>query len=150
MTTASATELNRWLTMRGSSIELRQLRIFVSVVDQGSFRRAAERLGMRPSSVSRRVRDLEQSLGTQLFSRHPGGVLVTEAGQRFCPFVRSLMGQLAEVAGTVADEGITRREVSTPGRTCAGSLSVSIAAITCVTCKTFDSEHALTRFRMQR
>jgi DNA-binding transcriptional LysR family regulator len=48
-----------------------------------SFRRAATVLGIRPSTVSRRVRSLEDALGVSLFERYCGGVRVTAAGARF-------------------------------------------------------------------
>ncbi len=149
MTRISAFEPDLRPMTCGPRVELRNLRMFVAVVDHGSFRKAADSLAIRQSTVSRRVCDLEQSLGAPLFTRHPSGVLVTEAGQCFCPAVRSLMGQLAEATGTVAGGAETRREPVPSGRTCTGSRSVPITAITCVACEMFDGEHPLAAFRLR-
>lgn len=121
---------------RCASIELRHLRYFLAAVDQGSFRAAAFQLGVRQSAVSRRIRDLERLLGARLFARHPGGVLVTAAGRRFCPLVRALMEQVVDAAEVVAGSpGERTRHQS--GRTCAGSAALSIASNACATCAVF-------------
>src|SRR5690606_12685406 len=66
-----------------SAVRLNQLRYFVSAVDHGSFRKAAAALSIQESSVSRRIRDLEDELGASLFMRHAGGVRLAVAGQEF-------------------------------------------------------------------
>ncbi|KQT60744.1 MULTISPECIES: helix-turn-helix domain-containing protein [unclassified Aureimonas] len=65
------------------TIELRHLRCALAAADHGSFRRAAGALGVRPSSVSRRIRDLEAMLDVKIFVRSSGGVQVTASGQGF-------------------------------------------------------------------
>jgi len=62
------------------SLNLHLLRIFVAVLDQGSFTRAAEALVMSQSAVSRAVQELERQLNTVLLERRPRGVVPTEAG----------------------------------------------------------------------
>ena len=49
--------------------ELTNLRMFVRVVEEGSFSAAARSLGVAPSSVSRQVSQLEGELGARLFHR---------------------------------------------------------------------------------
>ena len=49
--------------------ELRHLRYVIAAADHHSFRRAAQILAVEPSTVSRRIRDLEDSIGTALFIR---------------------------------------------------------------------------------
>ncbi len=66
-----------------SSIELRHLRTFVTVADTENFTRAAERLGITQPSVSIQVKELEQTLGAQLFSRNGPRVALTPAGRAF-------------------------------------------------------------------
>ncbi|WP_394113062.1 LysR family transcriptional regulator [Xanthobacter wiegelii] len=64
-------------------IEIRHLRYFIAATDAGSFRKAAAALGVQESSVSRRIRDVEDQIGASLFVRHSGGINLTMAGQRF-------------------------------------------------------------------
>src|SRR5690606_12282422 len=60
-----------------SAVRLNQLRYFITTVDYGSFRKAAAALSVQESSISRRIRDLEDELGASLFMRHAGGVRLT-------------------------------------------------------------------------
>lgn len=65
------------------SLDLRNLRCALAVVEQGSFRQAALELELPQSTVSRRVAQLEHTLGISIFSRGHQGVRLTTAGQRF-------------------------------------------------------------------
>lgn len=58
-------------------------RTFLTVVATGSFVRAAERLHVTQSTVSARVRVLEEQLGTRLFVRNKSGATLTPAGRQF-------------------------------------------------------------------
>lgn len=59
------------------------MRLFVRVADAGSFSRAAADLELGQPTVSRRIQDLEASLGTTLFQRTTRALSLTEAGTRF-------------------------------------------------------------------
>ena len=50
-----------------SKIELRHLRYIIAAAESGSFRRAAQDLGVEQSAISRRIRDVEDEIGAQLF-----------------------------------------------------------------------------------
>lgn len=67
----------------GHHISLRHLRYVIAAAEQGSFRRAAQALGVQESAISRRIRDLEDEIGAALFIRHHGGVELTFAGRIF-------------------------------------------------------------------
>lgn len=69
--------------MPRSKIELRHVRYIIAAAKSGSFRRAAEDLGVEQSAVSRRIRDVEDEIGAQLFRRHSAGVDLTEIGKQF-------------------------------------------------------------------
>lgn len=51
---------------------LRQLEVFASLSDTGSFRRSAEQMGISQASVSNQIKALEEQLGVELFDRKPG------------------------------------------------------------------------------
>lgn len=59
-----------------------ELAIFVSVVESGSFSRAAEQLGQANSAVSRAVKKLEMKLGVSLLNRTTRQLSLTEEGER--------------------------------------------------------------------
>jgi len=61
-------------------IELRHLRYFIVVAEELNFRRAAERVHIDQTPLSRTVRDLEEQLGVQLFVRAPRKLHLTPAG----------------------------------------------------------------------
>src|ERR1700752_5217539 len=66
----------------GVPMELRHLRYFVAVVEEGSLTTAAERrLHTSQPSLSRQIRDLEYEVGAELLSRSVHGVELTAAGK---------------------------------------------------------------------
>src|SRR4051794_35942900 len=58
-----------------------RVRVFHAVAQAGSFTRAAERLGLSQSAISRQIGALEEDLGTPLFHRHARGLVLTEQGE---------------------------------------------------------------------
>jgi DNA-binding transcriptional LysR family regulator len=66
-------------------VNLLQLRYFVSIAEEGSFTRAAERLLVAQPSLSQHIKSLEHELGGDLFERIPKGVRLTAAGKEFLP-----------------------------------------------------------------
>lgn len=66
--------------------QLRALRYFSKVAETGSFTRTAAAFSVPPSSVSRRIADLEKSLGATLLKRSTREVKLTEIGQLYFQF----------------------------------------------------------------
>lgn len=67
-------------------MDIELARTFVEVVSTGSFIKAADRLHVAQTTVSARVRLLEQQLGRPLFVRNKGGATLTPAGEQFLRF----------------------------------------------------------------
>jgi DNA-binding transcriptional LysR family regulator len=64
-------------------MDIQLARTFLEIVSTGSFIRASERLNVGQTTVSARIRLLEQQLGRPLFVRNKGGATLTPAGERF-------------------------------------------------------------------
>ncbi len=78
-------------------MELRHLRYFVAVAEEGSLTVAAEkRLHTAQPSLSRQLRDLEVEVGAQLFTRGSRGIELTPAGRAFLDHARLALSQAAE------------------------------------------------------
>src|SRR4051812_8229670 len=82
------------------SMELRHLRYFVAVAEEGSLTHAAERR-LHTAQPSRQIRDLELEVGVQLFVRSSRGIELTEAGGVFLDHVRLALLQV-DAAGDAA------------------------------------------------
>jgi DNA-binding transcriptional LysR family regulator len=100
-----------------NGMEVRELRAFVEVVEEGSLSGAARRLHLSQSALSQTVQSLERQLGVQLLVRHHAGVRATYAGTVLVQEARGLieyhdriqadMGKLAGGAGS-ATAGLIR------------------------------------------
>src|ERR1700750_2787594 len=76
-------------------MELRHLRYFVAVVEEGSLTTAAKRrLHTSQPSLSRQIRDLEDEVGAELLSRSIRGVALTAAGKAFLDHARLALMQV--------------------------------------------------------
>jgi LysR family transcriptional regulator, hca operon transcriptional activator len=83
-------------------MDLRHLRYFVAIAEEGGFTRAAERrLHTAQPSLSRQIRDLEATLAVQLIIRGPRGLDLTPAGRVFLDHSRLILAQV-ETAVTAA------------------------------------------------
>src|SRR4051794_5379748 len=84
-------------------MELRHLRYFVAIAEEGSFTRAAERLWVAQPGLSTQIRRLESELGVQLFERHTRGVDLTDAGEVLLERARAALTAADAAAGTGRD-----------------------------------------------
>ena len=72
------------------------LRIFIRVVEAGSFSEAGRQLGMAPSSISRQINELEDSLGSRLFQRTTRKLSLTEAGELYSEHATRIVTEIDE------------------------------------------------------
>ncbi|MEV4926479.1 LysR family transcriptional regulator [Streptomyces roseoverticillatus] len=84
-------------------MELRQLRYFVTVVEEASFTRAAARLHLAQPGVSAQIRQLERELGQPLLDRSGKAVTPTEAGEAVLPYARAALAAAEGVRHTVEE-----------------------------------------------
>ena len=96
--------------------------VFVKVVEQGSFARAAERLNMSTSAVSRQIADLEAHLTTRLLNRTTRRISLTESGQAYFERALHLLADLEETEAVVSSSTVNPR--GTIRLTCSTSFGV--------------------------
>lgn len=77
------TEPFKTFFLLGQTMDIELARTFLEIVSSGSFIRAADQLNVGQTTVSARIRTLEQLLGRPLFVRNKGGASLTPAGEQF-------------------------------------------------------------------
>ncbi len=87
------------------SIELRHLRYFMSVAEELSFTRAAQRLRISQPPLSQQIQDLEQLLKTRLLTRTSRRVELTPAGEALYARAKSILDQVDSAAQEAASIG---------------------------------------------
>ena len=125
-------------------INLRKIRYFLTVVDQGSLSRAAADIGISQPTLSQQLAALEEHLQQRLLIRSATGVTVTEAGRTFYRHARALAAQIEHAEA----------EVSSVGN--AGDGQVSLGLATCGAASTLalpllgrmQAEHPAIRLRL--
>ena len=106
-------------TVRHEDLQLPYLETFSKAAELSSFTGAAKALRLTQASVSQRVQALERALGTPLFKRQGGRVLLTEAGQKLYDYAQRILDLYRQ-----ARREITGREAP-PG----GELSLAASSI---------------------
>lgn len=82
-------------------MELRHLRCFLAVAEELHFARAAERLHIEQSPLSRAIKELEEELGVVLFARTTRSTRITRAGKLFLEHVPRVFAALDQARGSV-------------------------------------------------
>ncbi|QPC95556.1 LysR family transcriptional regulator [Mesorhizobium sp. INR15] len=82
---------------------------FLDVMETGNFKRTAERMNIMQSTVSARIRQLEETLGVRLFERGRGGAEPTPAGRRFEGHCRSFLTMWGHARRDVLSGAAARR-----------------------------------------
>lgn len=107
-------------------IQLISLIYAVAVGEHLNFRHAAAALGVSQSSVSQRIRALEETLGFRLFERRHRGVRLTEAGRFFLDHVADGIDQLdyaVKTAGMIGNGKLGRVRIGVPTTIATGFLA---------------------------
>lgn len=82
-------------------MELRHLRCFVAVAEELHFARAAEKLHIEQSPLSRAIKELEEELGSVLFARTTRSTRLTHAGKLFLEHARRVLAALQQARDSV-------------------------------------------------
>lgn len=96
-------------------MELRHLRYFLVVAEEENFHRAAERLHVSQSPLSRQIKDLERELRVQLLQPQGRGIKLTDAGRRFAERARVLLRNADDAATEARDVAEGRQGTITIG-----------------------------------
>lgn len=90
------------------SFNIRQIRYFVAAAEAGKIVAAASAVGISPSAITEAIQELEESVGTQLVTRHRGGIKVTYDGYVFLQHCRNVLSALSAATFAV---GANRKRV---------------------------------------
>ena len=97
-------------------MELRNINTFLHIAELHSFSRTARQLGYSQSAVSSQIAQLEAELGTPLFDRVGKTVRLTDAGQTFLGYARTLLETAQQAQAALQ-----------PARQISGSLRIALA-----------------------
>jgi DNA-binding transcriptional LysR family regulator len=102
--------IRKYCSSLGNNMDrFEDMQTFVKVVEAGSITRAAERMNIAKSAVSRRIADLEERLGIQLFRRTTRRLNLTDTGRSFYERCVRILADLEEAELAVSREHATLR-----------------------------------------
>src|ERR671939_269448 len=102
-------------------LDIRHLKLIVAVTEEKSVTRAGERLHLTQSALSHQLRDVEEKLGTPLFSRVNKRMILTQAGERLLQSARHVLDELKRAEDDIAQMAVGAH----------GSLRISTECYTC-------------------
>ncbi len=85
--------------------DLTDMRLFLTVVEQGSLTKGAESMNLALASVSERISGMEASLGAPLLERNRRGITTTAAGDAFIRHARLILNQVEQMRGELRSYG---------------------------------------------
>ena len=88
-------------------MDLKALSYFVAVYEKNSISGAAKSCFIAQPSISSAIKQLEESLNNQLFTRHARGVQATDAGKKLYPLAKQLLGQADAIKSVFAEKSRT-------------------------------------------
>jgi DNA-binding transcriptional LysR family regulator len=90
------------MSMGSRMDKMREMEIFVAIVERGSFTGAADKVGMSPAAVSRAINSLESRLGTHLLARTTRTVRPTDAGMTYLEACRKVFDAITDAEANLA------------------------------------------------
>lgn len=87
-----------------ASTDWDDLRIFLTVARERSFNAAAQKIPINQSTISRKIQNLEASLGIALFHRTARGIVITPAGEALVKMVSEMEGKVKLIEARAAEE----------------------------------------------
>ncbi len=86
--------------------------VFKTVTEQGSFRKAAEILGLTPSAISHTISAMESELGSAVLNRSKNGVTLTNYGEQIFPYVNAVLNSDESLKQVIAEmDGLKKGKV---------------------------------------
>src|SRR4051794_23615608 len=104
-------------------MEIRQLKAFLAIAEAKTFTAGAKATNVTQAAISMQIRQLEEEIGLQLFTRTPRRVLMTEAGEHLLERARTIMREHDAALAEIAELGGTEH-----GRLRIGSSSSTFSA----------------------
>ncbi|MBE6024944.1 MAG: LysR family transcriptional regulator [Cellulosilyticum sp.] len=78
-------------------MEIRHLQTFITIVEMGSFTKAAERLGYAQPTITAHIQILENEMDTILFDRLGKKIILTSVGKKLVPYAKQMLGIYKEI-----------------------------------------------------
>ena len=105
-------------------MEIRQLKAFLAIAEAKTFTAGARRVNVTQAAISMQIRQLEDEVGLQLFTRTPRRVILTEAGERLLDRARKILREHDSALAEIAELGGVEH-----GRLRIGSASAEFATL---------------------
>ena len=114
-------------------MDIRQLRYFISIAEQGGFTQGARHLHVAQPALSHHIGQLEKELNVQLLERHARGARLTESGECLLNHARLVLRQMEVAREEVADTASNARGIVRIGLATAASMAIAIPILEAAT-----------------